>query len=41
MNSYEEAYELLASDENVDIDELEALLAQTIANAQMQGLDDG
>ena len=39
--SYEEAYEILLEDESVDADALEALLAQYIANAQMQGLLDG
>ena len=39
--SYEEAFEMLATDESIDTQELEELLAQYIANAQMQGLDDG
>ena len=39
--SYEEAFEILDTDENIDTDELETLLAQYIANAHLQGLDDG
>ena len=39
--SYEEAFAILSTDESVDTDELETLLAQYIANAHLQGLDDG
>jgi phage gp29-like protein len=39
--SFEEAYEMLASNDTVDTEALEKLLAQYIANAQMQGFDDG